>query len=52
MKGESFDIEAEGEYLLTATASKKGVIKISTSSEVGKKLLLAKRGNQKIRVLK
>jgi len=52
MKGESFDIEAEGEYLLTATASKKGVIKISTSSEAGRKLLFAKRGNQKIRVLR
>lgn len=52
MSGESFDIEVEGEYLLTATASKKGVIKISTNSEMGRKLLLAKRGNQEIKVLR
>jgi ATPase len=52
MKGESFDIEADGEYLLTATASKKGIIKISTGNETGRKLLMAKRGNKKIRVLK
>jgi len=50
--GENFDIEVDGEYLLTATSSKKGVIKISTNSDAGKKLLLAKRGNQKIKVLK
>jgi predicted PilT family ATPase len=52
MSQESFDIEAQGDYLLTATASKKGVIKISTSSDAGRKLLLAKRGNQEIKVLK
>ncbi|MFA5303657.1 MAG: PINc/VapC family ATPase [Candidatus Nanoarchaeia archaeon] len=52
MSQESFDIELQGDYLLTATASKKGVIKISTSSDAGRKLLLAKRGNQEIKVLK
>ncbi len=52
MKGESFDLEIDDDYLLTATAGKNGIIKISTSSEAGKKLLFAKRGNQKIRLLK
>ncbi|MDD5499605.1 MAG: PINc/VapC family ATPase [Candidatus Nanoarchaeia archaeon] len=50
--GDDLDVEIDGEYLLTATASKKGVIKISSNSDAGKKLLFAKKGSQEIRVLK
>jgi ATPase len=52
MKSESFDIQIDGNYLTTATAGKNGIIKMSTNSPMGRKLLLAKRGNQEIKVLK
>ncbi len=52
LEGMSFDIEVDKKYVTTATSDKKGVIKISSNSEAGKKLLFAKRGNQEIRVLR
>jgi ATPase len=52
LEGMSFDIEVDKKYVTTATSSKKGVIKISTNSDAGKKLLFAKRGNQEIKVLR
>ncbi len=52
LEGVSFDINVDGKYVTTATSSKKGVIKISSNSDAGKKLLFAKRGNQEIKVLR
>ncbi|MBN1923661.1 MAG: Flp pilus assembly complex ATPase component TadA [Nanoarchaeota archaeon] len=52
LKGANVDIYLDDDYLLTATVSKNGSIKVSNKSDVGKKLVNAKNLGEEIRVLK
>jgi ATPase len=51
LSGKSVDINIGGEYLFTATASKKGKIRIINKSEVGKRLINAKNSGEEIKIL-
>ncbi len=51
LKGANVDIYIDDDYLLTATASKSGVIKVSNKSEVGKRLINAKNLGEEIKLL-
>lgn len=51
MRSMNFDVYVNGEYLLTATSSKTGKIKVNNKSEVGKKLLSAKNLGKEIKLI-
>ncbi len=51
MKGKTANIYIDDEYLLSVTVGKKGEIRVSKSSEKGRRLLQAIVGKEKIKVL-